>query len=255
MSLPQQMSNLLNLSKNEQVVLSALEKGAVGLPDIIKGSRLPRMTVYSVLSSLQKRELVERIANGKRYAYILRNPSLEITATALPTSRYSLSTIQGSERILRAYRTLLLKHARKRVSVIQSPRSAHFLFDKKLLNLVSEINAEVKKNKVIMDVVTSRGLVDLSARQSKQWKDSMIGRTTGVTLLPDEHLDFKTELWIFDSSVLITNWERESCVVIKDAAVATMFQTLHTALKELGSLFDTAEFLRKSSETGSNILH
>ena len=62
--------------------------------------------------------------------------------------------------------------------------------------------------------------------------------------MPDEMLKFTAEMWIFGDAVLISDWKKGVCYVLRGTEVVGFFKTLFESFQRLGKRFDTNAFLR-----------
>lgn len=242
MGVSKEEARVLGLTKNEQVLLRVIEDGPFRISQLTYLSDLPRMTVYSVLGALMMRGFVIKERFGRYWRYKLANiPNI----STLQESRSDQKTdYQDVSSIVKLYEKMFRLHAFERIQVIQSAQSWKRCLKKIPLKLLNDLNAGIKKNRVILEAIVSSSVAEMSKSQMNSWKRNMEGRTTGVTLVSDEALNFDAEVWIFSDAVLITDWKEETCEVIKGEGSARLFGTLFSSFQGLGKRFDSNAFLR-----------
>lgn len=240
MGVSKEEARVLGLTKNEQVLLRVLEDGPFRISQLTQLSGLPRMTVYSVLSALMKRGFVIKARFGRYWRYTLG--AIPSIASRLPHANEA--AINGVLSIAGLYEKMFRVHAEERVQVIQGAQSWKRVVANVSLQLLNALNASIKQNRIILEAIVSASIVDLSAAQKASWKRNMEGRTTGVTLVPDEVLDSRIEVWIFSDTVLLTDWSKELCHVLDGADATRLFTALFNSFQGLGKRFDANAFLR-----------
>lgn len=233
---------MLGLTKNEQVLLQVLEEGPFRVSQLTHLSDLPRMTVYSVLSALMKRGFVIKERFGRFWRYKSAHIPSIFTLPGNPNEQKTAH--KGVLSIAQLYEKMFRLHAFQRIQVIQSVKSWKQALEKVPLKLLNTLNAGIKQNRIILEAIVSSSIAELSKSQKISWKQNMEGRTTGVTLVPDEMLNFDAEVLIFSDTVLITNWKKETCHVLEGADMVRLFVTLFGSLQGLGKHFDSNAFLR-----------
>lgn len=241
MGISKEQVRILALSKNEQVLLKILEDGPFRVNELTYKSRLPRMTVYSVLNSLMKRGLVTKTQFKRTWRYTLIDAQ---AFSGFATEANEYNSVRGADAIARLYLKMFRLHAGERVRAIQGAQSWGQAVRKIKLDILNTINKEIKDNQIILEAVVSSSILDLSKVQSTAWKKSMEGRTTGVTVVSDALLDFNSEVWIFSDVVLIADWKKEVCRILKGSDTVRLFDTLFMPLQSLGRRFDSNAFLR-----------
>jgi hypothetical protein len=88
-------------------------------------------------------------------------------------------------------------------------------------------------------------MFELYKGQGAAWLASMEGRTAAMRFVSDEMLDFNSELLIFRDKMLMTHWQDEATVMIKNTDMLAMMRKLYRLLYEAGHTIDQNEFLRR----------
>lgn len=233
-------ARILRLSRREEKLLAILESGPYRVSELKYKSDFPRMTVYSVLNALITRGFVKKEPYRRSWRYrLINDPVVTFLDRNDQTNLY-----RGARQIASTYETMFRRHASQRVYAIQSAESWERVTEILSLRILNRLNQGIKENQNIVYAVVSKSILELSERKSSSWKRNMEGRTTGVTIVPDEILPFAAEVWIFSDLVLVSDWKKEVCHVLAGTEIVALFKALFESLQRVGKRFDTNEMLR-----------
>lgn len=258
--------NLLNLSISENTVfLFLLERRRAKVTDIVKTIQVPRSTVIDTLNKLQKRRLVRPVEVNGRSEWKLSNQSNLVekflnVAELLQTNEFAKQSPKkslqlklskqtefviyiGVQNILNIYLREFSSRKNERVQGLQTTQSGRQALEKASHQRFIAINNAIKDNKIIMEMVMSYSMLETFDGNEKEWLKSLHGRTAATTLVADNLLDFSAELIIFNDKLLITNWEDEVLIVVKNKNIINMIKTLLKLLHSSGKTLDYNQYL------------
>lgn len=233
----------LGLNKNEvEVYLFLLENGLSTPSHIAKGTGILRTNSYHILQSLEAQGLIQRQSQGKRAAYLARDPEAfyhtietkrETVARILPDLR-GLYTIQknkpkiqfydGLEQVKEVY-TRSLKA--KEVYAIGSTKA----LSEKLQTLYTWYVRQVKERNIVFHDL----LTHASKEDSGPFMQSVLKGLYDMKYLPAKYGDIPTDLLIWEDCIAhIALEEPIFATVITSPLLArtmrTLFQVIHERL-------------------------
>jgi len=264
---------ILDFSEPEAKVVHALrEKGPLSVSALARVAKLPRSTANYALRQLSERRLVRRVSKGYASVWRLVKPKklereLEEAAEAFGivdekeriqeeagvrvSETSEMLIYRGAQHILKVYANIFLHSGAKRVRAVQTASAAEEWMKRVTLPVTSELNEVIKKSGVIVEAVLPEDITDVYRRfahHDSTWARSFEGRTQAIRLVPQEWLSGKAEFFIFGDRVVLTNWQDETLMLVRDEHMVSFLKSLYTFMYEAGKPFDQNAFIRSLME-------
>jgi predicted transcriptional regulator len=260
---------VLALSSREAAVSRALEHRPLRVAEISQKTRIPRMTIYSVLKTLMQRGLVEKNREGSRTlyrakslreVYMLLSPGgtlpqrhfgeleKEVRLQASESTEFVL--YRGTSSIVNMYERLCADHKGKRFRGIQPDSSVRALLQKLSLDDIERVNRSISKNKLITEMIIESTYFDTVRERYpspvfERWARQFLNRLAVVYTVEQRYLSFRNEVVIFRDTVYIVDWKEESATEIKNPETVAMFNTLFEMLVEAGERVEYRAMAKK----------
>ncbi len=256
----------LGLTQKETETLLALyslKKTTVA--ELARNSGVPRTTIYTALSKLQEKQMVMRVKVGKRELWeavtpqrllaIKREqvnklhdlvPSLE-QLVALPEVAEKSTVIQykGMRGLQHVYDMILELTKGERVLGFEGGRSSEKKTHQLPLEYSRAWQAEVKRKGIILEVAVSEKLLDLIKMSETEMREAALGRLTITYILPDEIMNFDSDILVFRHHVAIITPKNLSAVVITDYTTSIAFKQLIETACMMGKKVDLNAFIKQ----------
>ena len=266
---------LLGLSATENRVLTTLRKGDTSVSGLSRTTNISRTSLYPILNRLKKRGLITTTRRGKRQRwkavsdqkmqqklFTLAHQQEQIDESGeqvigiVPSQQSEYKVYAGREKLVQIYEDLGRLPRNSRLAVIQPNVSAYSVMKQFPYKRLVKLNQAIKDRKIIVEAILQENFLDYYiARLKKEGKNpkqilkAYGGRLAVTTYVPEDRLDFDSEITLYENTVIIANWPERVAVVIKSAEVAGIIRELFESLKELGKRVDqnprVAEILEK----------
>jgi hypothetical protein len=171
------------------------------------------------------------------------------TPPCLPLSRGGLEQTPKAgkiEEIYQKYINIINANFGERILCLQTDKSFASAVEKVGQAKWEIVNNLIKKNQVIIDGVVPERVLKLTKGLHKSWQASIAGRTTAIHVVPDNVLDFNTEIFIGKNSCLITNWEDVECVEITNKEHLKMLRLFLLSLRSFGKIVNVNSLIREN---------
>ncbi|OGY78787.1 MAG: hypothetical protein A3B74_03285 [Candidatus Kerfeldbacteria bacterium RIFCSPHIGHO2_02_FULL_42_14] len=232
----------LNLHRSEiKVYLYLLEQGLATPPRIAKSTNIARTHCYNILANLKDKDLIEEQAQGKRRAYIARDPEAlfrsierkrEILQQILPDLR-ALHTLQknkpkikfyeGRKQIKEIYWQSLIA---KKIDALGSTKHLSQLMPDFFLTYQQEIK---KRNIVFRDILSGPS----TEKILPQTQQILSATLYAAKLMPQRFKDFPTDILVWENNIaLITLQEPIFGTVLTNSLLAQTFKIIFEVLWE-----------------------
>ncbi len=249
----------LGLNQKESNVLLALytlKKATVA--GIARQSALPRTTIYTALAKLLDKQMVMRAKVGKRELWEAVTPKRllaikqeqinqlksivpELEKLAILPEIVEKSTVvqyKGTHGLQRVYDMILELGKGERAFGFEGGRSS----EKKMDVLPEEYSrgwhAAVKRKGIILEVAVSEKLLDVIRKATPEMREVARGRATITYVLPDEVMNFDSDILVFGHRVAIVTPKNLSTVVINDYVTSLAFRQLIKTACMMGEKID-----------------
>jgi DNA-binding Lrp family transcriptional regulator len=240
---------VLGLSDKEKKVYDAL---SVDEPQSVtkvgKEAGIPRMTAHYALQRFLERGLAERIKRDNQFLYTKVSfaelakdvllPEGEISSGALSVpvgEEVDLVVYKGFEEILQMYEKISANHPHKRLKTIQTTASTDHIYANFSIERLDEVHKIMNEHDIIVEDVVEK---DFFAPMYKHYPDdfkaaaeSFLGRTTVTYALPENYIDFTTDMAIFDDLVVFIDWAKPVAIVVRTDQIVAMCLSFYGILK------------------------
>ncbi len=238
--IPQAISTILGLSRQENAILSAISDMAKQISTIARLTKLPRTSLLYILKNLEKRNLVKPIKINKHKYWksntinafrMLRNATPEIIVH------------NGIPEILNIFERLANQPFNSRIRAIQPDNSIKYALRKVPVKFLYSINTAIKDNKYIFEGIVHEKSVstiisELGRSDAKKIYNSFIGRLEDYVKIPSDFANVESEIYIFGASAYIINWNREIGLEINNKDIVELLIAMFSCVKELGTRYN-----------------
>jgi sugar-specific transcriptional regulator TrmB len=253
---------LLQLSDNEQQILSLLEKSSTPL-ELSRRCAIPRPTIYITLEKLQKRGLATRTRREGKYYW--GKPTEEQVESAISELQQKLLDrhtkhikktmiedkaeviiYKGEKAIFNLFSELIGKHAGERMITIQGDHSGgawEKVFSMKNINV---INKKIKDKRMITELITSKVWFEKQRRQfGVEWAKDFEGRAMRVQNIDHEYLNTSAQIFIFKDRIFLVSMSEEVFIEIKNPHIAKLLVLLSRFIQDHSNIIDANALLRE----------
>lgn len=241
----QEIVRLLGLTKNEQLVVRALSHMPIALTEVEKQTKLPHASVADTLARLVRREVVEVVHSAHRKKYICTIETRFSKHGSTPLrSLAGVEIYDGKDSLLSLVSSELLRHRHDRLLSFHGERVAEGWLAVLPLAEIKKRNELIIEHDIIVErFVPERGYKRMFKKFSKEWQNTMVGRTHITHFLPDAYFDTRTELMMFSNVVMLYETHRERIVLFRDVDTVSLYASFFEMLRTVGHTVDSeAEF-------------
>lgn len=254
----------LGITKKEGEILLALyvtKRSTVA--ELARQSKMPRTTIYTALTSLFEKQIVIRAKVGKRELWEAVSPKqllamkqehitslkaiipdLEALTTAIEiTEKSTIIQYKGLRGLQKVYDMILGLGKGERVLGFEGGCSS---VDKmKILPRAYSRTwqAEVKRKGIVLEVVVSDSLLDVIKNASLEMLDATKGRASIAYTLPDDVMNFQSDILVFGHHVAIISPKQLTAVVITDYVASIAFKQLISIACVVGKKIDLNAYI------------
>ncbi len=227
-------SKILGLTKAEQSIMDATGFGSINVSDIARHTGIPRTSLLYMLKKLERRSLVHKTRNGANILWASNAPA------AIGELRNSKFTIyEGTTALWSIFDKITALPKNARLQGIQPDRSILNVVRKIPLDKLLRLNASIKKKAIITEAVVHEQSVNsitkaLGTSGAKELFKSFVGRLEDYAKMPDEFANVESEIYIFNSSAYILNWNKEIGIGIHDKDTVALLTAMFSCVKEYG---------------------
>lgn len=240
---------LLGLSSKERRVYRSLDETPLPVSEIRKETSLPRMTVHYALERLWKRGLLERVKRNKRFLYsrvpweqllkqLLPTQGVPEGGTRIPVSESADIIIhKGWNGIYAMYKRITEENKGQRLHTIQTTFSTKHIFENYSLEQLDSLHELMKENEIIVeDIVESDFFEPVFSRFGEEDFESAVNsfldRLTVTYVLPENYIDFTTDMVIFKDVVVFIDWSKQIAFEVKTDQIVEMCMNFYEILRE-----------------------
>ncbi len=262
---------ILDLTKIEQRVLKVLLSGfSYSVARVERKSKVGYTSVKSALIRLHKRGLVRKHIHGKRFLWKLSGRekinreisevlSYTHTRKTVPTPKervidfsdtLRIELFSGLGDIAGVIKEAFQLHKTERLLIIENASATANIIRKHSSEYIISINKISEKHHVISEGIITEGVLkELQAFNKKNplWGKSFLKRMFDVRVVESSILDnLKGNLSIYRDVVLITDWDKETLIRIKNRETVALITTMFRALQETGKKVNIQTLFEKS---------
>lgn len=248
--------SFLGLEPAQMKILNALNQGKTHM-DVAKETAIPRTTVAFIIKRLINKGLVIPVHFGKRFKYValteaqlsqkleqtlgeMRSTARERKGVQIRLSKENQFTIHiGYTEMVDAYTRIAANNKNTRIKAIQSNKSWNTIVEKLPAQELIQFNKAVIENDLIIDGILQDDYYEMYKQYlknhpqdiAKSTAKSLTGRMADYTLIPKEFFDFYSEIWIFETTVVIINWKEEIAVEITNEQMMRFLRDMFEFVK------------------------
>jgi sugar-specific transcriptional regulator TrmB len=256
----------LGLTKNEtQILLALYTLGKSTVADLARQSKMPRTTIYTALSKLQDKEIIMRAKVGKRELWeavppkrllAIKKEQVEKLRDLVPTleelanipeiaDKSTIVQYKGVRGLQRVYDMILDLSKGERVYGFEGGRSTEHKTKKLPKEYSLDWQRKVKQNGIILEVAVSEKLLDLVQVPNTDVQEAVFGRATITYVLPEEVMNFNSDILVFRNNVAIITPNNLTAVIINDFAASIAFKQLIKTACMMGRKVDLNALIRE----------
>src|SRR3989339_298013 len=248
--------------KESDVLLALLSVQKITVAELARQTNIPRTTIYTALQKLMKKKLILRVKVGKRELWEAVNPQrilkmkqeqvlqlktilpdLEQLIRSIPaTEKSTVVQYKGTQGLQKVYDMILEVGKGERVYTFEGGRSS----EKKMTILPQEYSRfwqdAVKRKKIILESVVSEKILTVIHNASPEMLKAAQGRASITYILPDEVMNFYSDIVVFGQCVAIITPKDRVAVVITDSVTALAFRHLLKIACAMGRKMDLNAF-------------
>jgi predicted transcriptional regulator len=261
---------ILGLSETEILILESLLEYR-NVQKIAKHKELSRTGINYVLKNLIKKGLVFKKRVGKRNFYIavsenellkiLDQTNSEIRGENKKGVKVKISKQDefvvhvGINEIVPAYERIAFENKNERIRAIQHHKSWLDILKKLSGEQLANFNRAIIKNHLILDGMLNesayedyRKEIKENPEKNKEVIKSLEGRMADYTVFPDNVFNFHSEIWIFNSTTLMINWNEEVAIEITNENMTSFLKDMFEFVKMSGKKIDHNKMLKEIIE-------
>lgn len=244
---------MIGLNKNEIKVFKTLNMNPQAVADIVRKTKMPRMTVHTVLLRLKKERLAKTIRSesGKRLMWC-RNDGYRIEEKIGATKKTLLGsdggkvskgylTYHGKKEVADALMNLTIRKDGARMYSIQSSKNWAAWVKLMGKDWVNKHNRAVVKHKLVALTIHSPDAPE-GIKKDKDITDAYKGRLGNSHAIPEEFLARGLSLYIFDETILLVDLEKVEATSFTNHNMATFLIKMFTFMFEQS---EREEFFQK----------
>lgn len=249
----------LGLRRGESDVLLALfglKRASVA--ELVRTCGMPRTSVYAALEQLAGREMVVRVRAGAREVWEAVSPKRLLAMKqqevaelkdALPAlerlvpnleqnTKSRLTTYTGVQGLQNVYDLMLDLGRGERIVGFEGGRSSEQKMETLPFHYARDWQSAVRRKGIVLEVSVSESLLALIDAAPKELLEAAHGRASITYVLPNDAMDFHSDIFVFGSRVAIVTPVQRTAVVITDPTTAIAFKHLIQAASALGHKVD-----------------
>lgn len=239
---------LLGLNSVEIKIIEAISLQEHDISSISRITKLPRTSLLYILKKLQKRDLVANIKTKKRRSW---KSSLGESLNKLKSPDPSIYTFyKGREELFSVFEKIIDLPRYSRICAIQPQTSLRYALEKLPYDFAIRLNNSIKKNKIIVEGIVHEESIDTISSQFNRKEaegifKSFVGRLEDYVKIPHEFINIDSEIYIFQNSAYILNWNKEIGLGINDPAMVSLLTGMFSCVKDLGKRYYQSQNMKK----------
>lgn len=244
---------MIGLNKNEIKVFKTLNMNPRAVADIVRKTKMPRMTVHTVLLRLKKQGLAKtvRSESGKRLTWCRHDDSrieeqigaAKKTLLGFEDRKMSKGYVayQGKKEVADALMNLTVRKDGARMYSIQSSKNWALWLKLMGKDWVNKHNRAVVKHKLLALTIHSPEAPD-DIKKDKDITDAYKGRLGNSHAIPEEFLARGLSLYIFEDTILLVDLEKVKASSFTNRNMAAFLVKMFTFMFEQS---EREEFFQK----------
>jgi len=244
---------MIGLNKNEIKVFKTLNMNPQAVADIVRKTKMPRMTVHTVLLRLKKERLAKtvRSESGKRLTWCRHDDSrieeqigaAKKTLLGFEDRKMSKGYVayQGKKEVADVLMNLTIRKDGARMYSIQSSKNWALWIKLMGKEWVNKHNRAVVKHKLLALTIHSPEAPD-DIKKDKDITDAYKGRLGNSHAIPEEFLPRGLSLYIFEDTILLVDLQKVEAISFTNHNMASFLIKMFTFMFEQS---EREEFFQK----------
>lgn len=255
MKFTKKQSQILGLSYEQTQILAVLNPDEpLSVSSVAQLSCIARTTTSYHLHKLYTRGFVERVKIGSLFRWRLRSRrslkyDLESAISILTFSNGADATKDnvlvehGLQNVYAALERILELNRTERVYVIQGNIAAEESVRKINERFMFRLHERIKEKEIIMEGVIGERVLALFQKLSKEQLQSHAGRLMITHVVPDEYMEFNTEMFLFRKTVMFVNAQEGTAVIINNSAAVDALRSMLRLMQGVGRKIDLNAYI------------
>jgi hypothetical protein len=255
-------AKILGLSALENALMRGMSSEAISISRLSETLHVPRTSLYRPLKALAARGFVESVRVGKRTCWRRISDELLIASMSPilfastrnpddPPTHPEFFLHIGNENLMSLYERLGESKG-QRVLGIQPNRSAASVLEVFPFDRLVRLNQRIKDNGVIVEALLQEDFIpfyiDLVNRKGlpvQQILEAFGGRAADTTYVPQQFINFDSEIIILPSSAYIFHWSKGVAIEVRNQETLGLLRDLFALAKSIGHKADQNEMVRE----------
>jgi len=235
-------NTLLQLTPHEIKILACLQYSELNISNLAKLCKFPRTTLYTALTSLTSRGLIETRTQGKARV-VSRRPHMFIPKMFKTNKSLSIIEVWRDITKLKNQRIYAIQSTASMKEAVQRFNSGEFI----------PINELIKKNNIIIESILNRNhlseyvsMYNHDSEMKKKILDSFENRMTDVTFVDNQYLHTKTDLVITHNRAYLMQWKKDVCIEIEEREIVDFLKQLFELVQGYGKKINFNQYVKES---------
>jgi hypothetical protein len=259
-------AKILGFSVLENALMQGLSNEPISISHLSEALRVPRTSLYRPLKALAVRGFVESVRIGKRTSWRRISDELLIASMSPilfgsarnsgdPPTHPEFFLHIGNENLMRLYERLGESKG-QRVLGIQPNRSAASVLEVFPFERLVRLNQRIKDNEVIVEALLQEDFIsfyiDLVNRKGlpvEKILKAFGGRAADTTYVPQQFINFDSEIVILPSSAYILHWSKGVAIEVRNQETLGLLRDLFALAKSVGHKADQNQMVREYLES------
>lgn len=262
MQITQDMAQILNLSKEEVLILNLINETPLRIAEISKQTKIPRTSLYYMLPRLKNRKFIIEKRVNKKVHYQKNSPqdiinsykkifetlsNTHIGSSTQISKDTEITFYNGNDQVINVLREIAALPFQNRFYAIQPEASIVAAINNNPLESILDFNYKVKKSRLIVEgIIHEKGtysmVQNLSPQDQKILLESFSKRTADTAKLPEGYLNStQSEIYLFKNKIALVNWAEEFAVIIQNQDVFDLVFEMFKSTKYMLDKYDQNE--------------
>jgi DNA-binding transcriptional ArsR family regulator len=247
---------LLDLNKQDLNILDTLHR--LKIPSLVsviqRNCSIPRSSLVYRLGKLKKKGLIDVSYIGQREFFRPKTQS-DIVSNVLvknnDEANDACKIYSGVQEIISLWYKMISLPKHTRFTVIQPYRSFRLALQKTPPEIAIDISERIKKNAFIIDAIEQQKAVDVIAtvygksKITSRLAHAFVDRLEDMVKVPDDFLDEKSELYMFQNTVVFIDWNTEIAIEIKNQHIFHLVLSMFEKTKAYGNRYELGKSVKK----------
>jgi predicted transcriptional regulator len=261
MQIDSKTAKILGLHKDEVLVLEKLDGATLKIAELSQETKIPRTSLYYMLSRLEDRGFVHQVKQGKKILWTKSKDIMSTHKKALSalldkeeanilTSLISKETkvsVLRDKKIIQIFEDISNLAPRTRIYGVQPDTSFVQAVEYIPLTDLIKINNTIKQKNIIVEAIIHERSIDsiqnlFNKDDLRVFLESFGGRSADTVKLPFDYLKTtSSEIYLYNNTVALINWKEKFAVTIQNEDVFELALEMFKSTKYMLSKYDQNE--------------